>query len=203
MHLGLTLFVIGITGSNVFKIELEPLQLKPGEEMQIGEYTLLFKGFAQPEKLAKEKLSDVAAQMIIKRNGKVLKNRDGSDVTLYPNIDTYKNASAVSEEAMAGQEPQTARRPAIMSNAAHDLYLALIGYDLQTNTATIKAYLNPLVMWIWISTLFFIGGTMISMWPDRKKAPSLVRAEAVTKAKSAAAPSSARPVATTASRPSN
>jgi cytochrome c-type biogenesis protein CcmF len=206
VHLGLVLFAIGLTGSNIFKIELEPIQLKPGEEMRIGEYTLVFENFARPALPAPEKLSDVAAKMIVKRNGQTLKNRDGSDFALYPNIDTYKNASATADAAMAGQEPQSARRPAIMSTAAHDLYLALIGYDLQTKTATIKAYLNPLVMWIWVSTLFFIGGTLISIWPDRKAAPSAVRVRAAQVSPAVASPSahpapSARPAPAAASRP--
>jgi hypothetical protein len=57
-----------------------------------------------------------------------------------------------------------------MTNLSHDLYLALAGYDSNENTASVKAYLNPLVMWVWISSLFFIGGTAISLLPDRRRA---------------------------------
>jgi hypothetical protein len=49
----------------------------------------------------------------------------------------------------------------------------LSGYNLETNTATVKAYLNPLVLWIWISALFFIGGTTISLLPDRRRSRAL------------------------------
>ncbi len=46
--------------------------------------------------------------------------------TLYPHIDIFKLAGNVAPEARAGQAPMSARRPAIMSNLANDLYLALI-----------------------------------------------------------------------------
>jgi hypothetical protein len=66
---------------------------------------------------------------------------------------------------MAGQPEQQARRPAIYSTLGHDLYLALIGYDMTTDTATIKAYLNPLVAWIWISVFLFVAGSIIALLP--------------------------------------
>jgi hypothetical protein len=69
---------------------------------------------------------------------------------------------------MAGQPEQTARRPAIYSTVGHDLYLALIGYDMNKGVATIKAYLNPLVVWIWIAVGFFIMGSIIALIPDKK-----------------------------------
>jgi hypothetical protein len=108
--------------------------------------------------------------MVVLRNGQPLRNRDGSEFALYPAIDTFISGTAADPEARAGQEPQTARRPAVMTNLSHDLYLALAGYDANENTASVKAYLNPLVMWVWISSLFFIGGTAISLLPDRRRA---------------------------------
>jgi hypothetical protein len=56
-----------------------------------------------------------------------------------------------------------------MVKPSHDLYLALIDYDIDANTVRIKAYMNPLVMWIWISCAFFTLGTALSLLPDRKR----------------------------------
>jgi len=185
VHLGLAIMFVGLTGSSVFKIELEPLELKKGDTMRIGEYTLRFDGLAAPDKLAPEKLSDVAALMTVMRGNQVHKSPFGEPVQLRPNIDVYKAPGASDPTAAQEQPSQQARRPAIMTNPAHDLYLALIGYDTTKNVATIKAYLNPLVMWIWISQAFFIGGSLIAMWPEKRRrkvveAVSVVSDEAPT-----------------------
>jgi cytochrome c-type biogenesis protein CcmF len=178
VHLGIVTLFVGAAG-NAFKIETEPIDLKIGETMpvrqvggngRISEYSLRFDGLQKPATLAPEKSQEVAAKMVVLRNGQPLRNRDGSEFALYPAIDTFRTGAAADPEARAGQEPQTARRPAVMTNLSHDLYLALAGYDANQNTASVKAYLNPLVMWVWISSLFFIGGTAISLLPDRRRA---------------------------------
>jgi cytochrome c-type biogenesis protein CcmF len=169
VHLGIVVLFVGAAG-NAFKIETEPIELKPGQTMKVGEYTLLYDGLHQRSDIAPEKEQDIAAKIIPQRNGKPIAfEPDGKPFALYPSIDVFKAEGTSDPEAMAGQAPQTARRPAIMSNAAHDLYLALIEFNMETGTAQIKGYLNPLVMWIWISTIFFIGGTTLSLLPDRRR----------------------------------
>ena len=71
-----------------------------------------------------------------------------------------------------------ARRPAIRSTPANDLYLVLDGFDTKDNSASIKAYMNPLVMWVWISQAFFILGTLVAFIPPRRAARIQARAEA-------------------------
>ena len=56
---------------------------------------------------------------------------------------------------------------AIRSNLRHDLYLVLAAWDFDNRSATFKAYLNPLVKWIWIGGWVLMLGTVICMWPDR------------------------------------
>jgi len=168
VHIGLAIFFVGIAGSWAFKIELPPRDLKIGETLLIGEYLLRFDGFLRPQKMDEHKSSDVAAKMTVLRDGKPLLNRSGQAVFLTPRVEIFKAAGEDEDkQAMAGQPEQTARRPAIMTNLGHDLYLALLGYDMETGTATIKAYLNPLVMWIWIAVGLFISGTAIALLPER------------------------------------
>jgi cytochrome c-type biogenesis protein CcmF len=178
VHVGLAIMFIGFTGSSVFKIELEPIELKNGQTMRIGEYTLRFEGLGANKDLAPEKISDVAAMMSVLRGNEPARTMAGEPIVLRPNIDVYKAPGASDPDAAEQQPSQQARRPAIMTNPGHDLYLALIGYDATKNTATIKAYLNPLVMWIWISQAFFIGGSLIAMWPEKKRRRVVERAVA-------------------------
>ncbi len=170
VHLGIVMMFVGFAGSfgNIVK---GPILLKPGETMQVGEYTLVYKGLGRPAKgqLSPEKSDETGAIVQIQRAGKPLLDGRGQPFVMQPHIDTFKQAAIVQEEAMAGQPPQTARRPDIMSTFAHDLYLVLDSYNEQNQEASIKAYLNPLVMWIWVSQLFFLGGTIIAMLPNRKR----------------------------------
>ena len=66
-----------------------------------------------------------------------------------------------------GPEVQPTTEVAIWSTIRHDLYLVLAAWDLDRGSATFKAYLNPLVKWIWIGGLVLVFGTIICMLPDR------------------------------------
>jgi cytochrome c-type biogenesis protein CcmF len=171
VHLGIVTLFVGFAG-NAFNIETEPIALKRGETMRVGEYTLRYTGLGRPPKgeMSQEKEDEVAAIVRIERDGKPLLDAKGKPYVLQPRIDTFKATGMDPAEARAGQEPQTARRPDIMTTFGHDLYLVLDSFDPQTQQASIKAYLNPLVVWVWISTLFFIGGTAIALIPDKRRA---------------------------------
>jgi cytochrome c-type biogenesis protein CcmF len=164
VHVGIALMFFGITGSSLFGIELEPVTLKKGETMTIGEYTLKYEGLARPPKFPDNLRDQVAAPIhVFDKNGPVTDPAR----PLVPVIDFFKSVNDVPGEPPS-DDSQQARRPAIRMTAANDLYLVLDGFDTKDNSATIKAYLNPLVMWIWVSVGFFIIGTMIAMIPVRK-----------------------------------
>jgi cytochrome c-type biogenesis protein CcmF len=178
VHLGIVVLFVGAAG-NAFKIETESIELKPGQTMNIenpdggrkSEYSLRFVSLERPSPMPPEKQDEIAARVVVLKNGRPMTNLKGDEVVMRPSIDIFKMGNIADPEARAGQEPQTARRPDIKSSPAHDLYLVLSGYDLNNNVATIKAYVNPLVWWIWLSQAFFIGGTIIALWPDKKRAP--------------------------------
>jgi cytochrome c-type biogenesis protein CcmF len=55
----------------------------------------------------------------------------------------------------------------LRSGLREDLYVVLssIGED---GRATIQAFVNPLVTWIWIGGGLMLAGTAIAFWPDRR-----------------------------------
>jgi cytochrome c-type biogenesis protein CcmF len=179
IHLGLAALFVGLTGSSVFKIELDPVLLNPGQLLQVGEYTLKYTGLEVPQQLPAEKDGEIGARLLVFENGLPLKDRQGNQVSMFPFVDFYKpNAEAA--QTMPDQGEQVAKRPAIHKTLSNDLYLALVDFDKTKNTASIKAYLNPLVAWVWISVGIFIAGTIISVWPASRrvrKAPLPVRAQ--------------------------
>ena len=166
VHIGVAIMMIGFTGSSVFKIEKDPITLKPGETMPLGEYTLKFETLARPDKMP-DNLKDqvVALVSITDSKGNMVTPKDRP---MDPRIDFFKAASEENAAAMAGQEEQTASRPSILSSPANDIYLVMTAFDTKDGSASIKTYLNPLVMWIWISVGFYVLGTVIAMLPARR-----------------------------------
>ncbi|RYG70562.1 hypothetical protein EON80_07610, partial [bacterium] len=162
VHLGIAIIMVGFTGSSVFKIEHDPISLKKGESTRIGEYTLRFDGLARPDKIP-DNLQDqvVALVTVFDQNGQITPKERPLD----PHIDFFKNTAA---QDATGEEVQQAHRPCIRTTLANDLYLVLAGFDTKDNSASIKAYMNPLVMWIWISVGFFVLGTVVAMLPVRR-----------------------------------
>lgn len=169
VHLGIVIIFTGFAGA-AFDTVTEPITLQQGGTMKIGEYTLQFKQLVQPRDLSKEKEREVLAEISVQSHGKEVN-------VLRPGIAFFKTVGNADRQP---SEAQTGAIPAIASNPAHDLYLVLAEYDTVKNTVAIKAWLNPLVMWIWVSPFFFIGGTIISLLPD----PRPMRARAAARERS-------------------
>ena len=55
------------------------------------------------------------------------------------------------------------------STLADDLYVILAGWEGTGQTATFKAYINPLVNWLWIGGFVFILGTIVAAWPTEQE----------------------------------
>jgi cytochrome c-type biogenesis protein CcmF len=64
------------------------------------------------------------------------------------------------------------------STLADDLYVVLAGWEGQGETATFKAYINPLVNWMWIGGFVFIFGTLVAAWPTTQESVRRVTAKA-------------------------
>jgi cytochrome c-type biogenesis protein CcmF len=75
---------------------------------------------------------------------------------------------------------------ALHSTLASDLYVIYEGRNPDTDRPIIKAFLNPLMNWIWIGVLIVVGGTLLALVPNMTRSaaraavlePRLVEAEA-------------------------
>ncbi len=175
VHLGVAVMFIGLAGSSVFKVETEVMDLRPGDRMRlvdkddpsrVSEYVLRYDGLERPAKLDEHLRDQINAKItVFDANGQVTTNEN----PMRPHIDFFAAATAQDPQT-ADEEGQQAKRPSIRSTPANDLYLVLAGFDTKDNSASIKAYMNPLVMWIWISQAFFILGTLVAFIPPRRNA---------------------------------
>jgi cytochrome c-type biogenesis protein CcmF len=143
VHVGVMLIIIGITGSSAFKQEATAT-VGRGETFTVGRYTLRFEDMISRDTPNSEFMG---ARLAVFDGGRAIGG-------LVPGQNFYKT----------GQDPST--EVDIHHTLRDDLYLILIGFDPQTGRATLKAYLNPLINWIWIGGGVLILGSWFAMLPD-------------------------------------
>jgi len=144
VHIGVVIVVIGLAGS-AFNRNVES-EMALHDKMAIGPYTLECIGSTQ----------------------------DSNDnyATEYALLDVYRNGvkqfQMTPEKRIytASQQPQT--MVAIHSVPGWDLYVVYEGTNPDTGQPIIKAFLNPLVSWIWAGVLLMAAGTLIALSPSQK-----------------------------------
>lgn len=152
VHLAVILMAVGIVGSNVYQVERQAT-LTRGESMTIGDYTLTYEGLSQYPTQDKRV---VAATLTVYQGGRQIGR-------LVPRKDYHRNAD----------QPMT--ETAIRTTLKEDLYVILGGWEGNGDTATFKAYVNPMVVWIWIGGVLLVAGTLIAAWPEPQRVPMPVR----------------------------
>jgi cytochrome c-type biogenesis protein CcmF len=60
--------------------------------------------------------------------------------------------------------------PSVLTSASEDLYLTLLAYDASNGTITLRLFVNPLVVWIWIGGTIVVLGAVFAIWPGRRSA---------------------------------
>jgi cytochrome c-type biogenesis protein CcmF len=142
VHLGVVFIYIGLTGS-AFNVEKDVV-MKPGDVVEIEEYTLRYDGLknqADPHK------TSVTATMQLHNNGDLVS-------ILKPQKNFYR------------QPEQATTEVEIHTTPVEDVYVIFAGFE--DETATFKVLINPLVMWLWIGGWLMVFGTIIAIWPDRR-----------------------------------
>jgi cytochrome c-type biogenesis protein CcmF len=142
IHVGIVMAFVGVAASSVFRIEVQQT-VSPGQEFQAGRYTLRFDRVESHED---GHMAATAAVVSVFLDGKQID-------TLKPEKRFYKKPKQPTTEV------------ANRSTLREDLYLVLGSYEPQQQLATILAYVNPLVVWIWLGGLMAAIGTAIAAWP--------------------------------------
>ena len=164
IHLGVIMIALGVIGTNFFKVETQQ-NLAVGESFTIispltGTYTLTY-----------QSLGPRSAPADVRRTSAALTvSRDGRPITvLNPTHDYF----------VPQEQPMTI--PSIRHSLIEDVYVILAGWENGGASATFKAYVEPLVNWLWIGGLVFVVGTCIAAWPapsrDRRPATDPVRGQ--------------------------
>jgi cytochrome c-type biogenesis protein CcmF len=161
IHIGVILVAIGIVGSRAYQVETQK-NLAVGETMTIsspvvGTYQLTYQGLRDAKSPDDRIITE--AVLDVNYNGKPVGQ-------LIPTREFF----------VVQQQPMTI--PDKRSTLADDLYVILAGWEGTGETATFKAYINPLVNWLWIGGFVFIIGTFIAAWPTEQERTQRVTARA-------------------------
>jgi cytochrome c-type biogenesis protein CcmF len=58
--------------------------------------------------------------------------------------------------------------PAVRSTALGDVYFSLLALSEDNRTATLNAWIFPMVGWIWWSIPILVLGSLIAIWPGKR-----------------------------------
>jgi cytochrome c-type biogenesis protein CcmF len=155
IHIGVVIVVVGLCGSAFNRSEERELPLHA--RLPIGPYTLECVGFTQDSNL---NYNSEYAMLDVYKGGKRI-------FQMTPEKRVY----------LASEQPQT--MVAIHSVPGWDLYVVYEGSNPDTGQPIIKAFLNPLVGWIWAGVVFIVFGTFVALAPSVSPATAVLRAPAV------------------------
>ncbi|GBD26093.1 Cytochrome c-type biogenesis protein CcmF [bacterium HR30] len=148
VHLAVVMIFLAITGTSAFRVE-QQVTVKPGEAFEVGHYRLLFERVQSWET---PHSAHMAAQLAVYQGAK--------------RVDTLKP-----EKRFYKKPEQPATEVAIRSHLGTDLYVVFGSYDQASQTATILAYINPLIGFLELGGVVLVLGTLIAVWPQRAPRP--------------------------------
>ena len=144
VHIGVVIVVVGLAGAAFNRSHEQELALH--DKLPIGPYTLECTGFTQE---ANANFSSEYAMLDVYKGG-------ARRFQMTPEKRVYT----------VSQQPQT--MVAIHSVPAWDLYVVYEGTNPDTGQPIIKAFLNPLVSWIWAGVALMFFGCLVALVPSQK-----------------------------------
>ncbi len=154
VHLGVITMAIGIAASSAYSVPTHGT-VKAGETFMVGSTPVKFVELASGREPHRQW---VGAKMQLE---------DGTVLT--PRLNYYERS----------KDP--IGTPAVRSTPGGDVYLSVMSVDAQGNSVSYRAWVFPLVTWIWWSMPLFVLGSLWALWPSRRR--SEVAAESAVAAR--------------------
>lgn len=143
VHLGIVVIFVGLAGL-AFKTHVKNV-MEPGDLMRAGNYLLRCDNLNSGDT---PNYTYEDAVLTVLKDGRAFG-------VVKPQRRFYK----------ASQQPIS--HVAIHRSLAEDLYVVLAGQDPGTGKAVIEAFVNPLVVWVWIGGIIMVLGTLLALVPSR------------------------------------
>ncbi len=118
--------------------------------MRVGGYTLTYRGLS--DTVDSNGIETVRSDFTLSQGGHAIDELHPGQ-RIYPGFSTQP-ASSIS----------------ITQHGVNDLYVFLAAFD--SSTATIRAFINPLVSAVWLGGLIVLAGGILCWWPERRRVPA-------------------------------
>jgi cytochrome c-type biogenesis protein CcmF len=151
VHLGVLVMTIGITASMAHKVERD-FSLTTGESYDVGRFKLTLTSL-DSEPLPNYDRFYAAVAVQDKATGKFI-------AEMHPELRHYRRNNETTSEID------------LRTSAREDVYLVLVGTE--GNRASLKLFINPLQVWLWIGSLIMVLGTIVIILPSRRSAAETV-----------------------------
>jgi cytochrome c-type biogenesis protein CcmF len=164
VHLGIVFIFFAITGG-LFSAE-DKHEFKRGESIEFAGWRLTYTGLKS--QLDDDPLDEARSMERFEkghwhtvRHLAVVDVYEGDEkvATLTPGRFIYRTHP---------QQPTT--EVDTLTTATSDLYLVLQAFDRKGETATLKAYKNPLMLWMWLGGGAMMLGALVCIWPEPRRA---------------------------------
>ncbi len=163
VHLGIVLIIVAVAASSAYVTHTSGT-LKLGETMELSGYQLKFLGMKDGKEPHR---AWIAARVEVT-------TPSGQVREFLPRMNYYERST------------DPIGTPAVRESPKEDLYISLMAFSQEGGTASLNVWVFPLVGWIWWSIPILVLGSLIALWPSRRR---------VAVAATAPSPSAAPPVA--------
>ncbi|MCK5665554.1 MAG: cytochrome c biogenesis protein CcsA, partial [Thiotrichaceae bacterium] len=142
-HIGVAVFVVGVTLSNALSIERD-VRMVPQKSLELGGYTFIFEG-----------TQSITGPNYDAHLGLIRVLKDGEQITaLEPEKRSYHVQSMPMTEAD------------IDWGITRDIYVAL-GEPLEGGAWSVRVYYKPFIRWVWIGGVLMALGGLLSVFDKR------------------------------------
>ena len=143
VHIGIVMLIVGVAGL-AFNQDKEQ-EMGKGNKLAIGHYLLVGEEYTQDDNA---NYTSEAALLDVYKDGKYLGQMN-------PELRFFKASGGQPDHKVANH-----------STLREDLYVIYEGKNPDTGHPIIKAFINPLVSWVWIGVLVVIFGTGLALVPN-------------------------------------
>jgi cytochrome c-type biogenesis protein CcmF len=157
IHVGVLLMGIGVIGSVNYQQQTQR-SLAPGDSLTIGNYTITY-----------NRGLDCNPQIGISGDCVDWYRDRGRDIEVIAGYLTVSQPGKPPVQVTPYREvflnnTGELTPPGVLSSIGEDLYLLYLGE--QSGFGTIKAYINPLIQFLWTGGIILVLGTLVAMWPS-------------------------------------
>ncbi len=146
-HLGIVVALVAVGVSHVGKLEND-VTLTQGQSAAVGHYVFKLGGIRTVNEPQRQRL---VAHFDVLRDGKPVG-------ALEPALNYY----------FTQREP--IGTPAVRTSLTDDFYLSAMSVDPGSGTVGLRAFVNPMVGWLWVGALIVAAGLLLAGWPRGRTA---------------------------------